>query len=126
PGTPCRDVAQRRFAQDQEQKERDRAEKEVAAEPAVVVEEADHESDQRHQESGDRPDVRELVLEVMPGEELAEPVLAPPVAMMARRCRRRSGGRQAGDRLRLRLATEAAEVGACLNGLAARAAEHRS
>src|SRR5437016_8637009 len=69
------DVAQGRLTQDEEEQQGDRAEEEICSEPAVVDEEADDEPDQCHQEGRDRAHVGELVLEMVPGEDLAKPVL---------------------------------------------------
>src|SRR5205823_563411 len=93
------DVAQGRFAQDKEEQQRDRAEEEIRSKPAVVDEEANHEPDQRHQEGRDRAHVGEFVLEVMPREDLAKPVLETGAAGLARRGGRRSGRSRAGDRV---------------------------
>src|ERR1700693_4001737 len=65
------DVAQRRFTEDQEEKQGDRSQQEVRPQPAVGQEETQHETDQRHQEGGNGPDVHELVLQMMTGKELA-------------------------------------------------------
>src|SRR5207302_3732951 len=102
-----------------EEQQRDRAEEEIRPEPAVVDEEAHHEPDQCHQEGRDRAHVREFVLQVMPGEDLAEPLLETSAGSPAGGRRGRWGGWRADGRVHLRLAAEAAEPGACFDRLTA-------
>src|SRR5438132_257487 len=74
------------------QKAKGKVEEEICSEPAVVDEEADDEPDQCHQEGRDRAHVGELVLEMVPWEDLAKPVLEAGLGGLAGRARRRCGG----------------------------------
>src|SRR2546430_2857195 len=105
------DVAQGRLTQDEEEQQRDRAEEEICSEPAVVDEEADDEPDQCHQEGRDRAHVGELVLEMVPWEDLAKPVLEAGLGGLAGRARRRCGGGHAHPPVRPRTSPETGGTG---------------
>jgi hypothetical protein len=84
-------VAQRRFAQDEEEQQRHRAEKEVRAQPVATQrwrEKSQNKSDQGHEEGRNGAEVHELILKVMPREDLAKPVLETHAGGMAGRGRR--------------------------------------
>ena len=72
-------MAERRLPQDEKEQESDRRQKKVDTQKVLSKKrwrnEAEHEADQRQKECGDGAQVRERILEMMTGEQLAQPLL---------------------------------------------------
>lgn len=122
------DVAEGRLPEDQEEEQGDGGEQEIRAQPVLPKrrrEEAQEEADQRHEEGGDRPDVHELVLEMVAREQFPQPAFQPIGGLRSRpgRAGRGRRGCRHSYPVGLSLAAEPTEPGIRFDGLAAFMAE---
>jgi len=115
-------MAQRRFAKDEEEEEGDREEEQAGADREERWEDTDDQPGHRQHEGGDGCQVHELVLQVMTGKNLPDPVLKPGPAGRPARIGRGGPGRR--RFIRLRFAAESAEAGIVLDLLAALTTKH--
>lgn len=115
-------MAQRRFAKDEEEEEGDREEEQAGADREERREDTDDQPGHRQHEGGDGCQVHELVLQVMTGKNLPDPVLKPGPAGRPARIGRGGPGRR--RFIRLRFAAESAEAGIVLDLLAALTTKH--